>query len=170
MTKSLLLALAVLWLAAAEAPAQTVSKPAEPPLVIYDPAPAPAVVVRELYKVHRDGRGHVFEKQGRKHQQKFFDAKLAALLWKVLTETQEGELGNIDFDPLYNAQDTRIKNFRIGAGTVKGDAASVPVTFVNFDQKMRIDFRLVRTKGVWKISNILYGDGMDLLSILSAPM
>jgi hypothetical protein len=125
--------------------------------------------VRELYRVHRNGRGHVFEKQGRKLQQRFFDAKLAALLWKLLTETPEGEGGYLDFDPLYNAQDTQIKNFRVGAATVKGDVAGVAVTFVNFDQKVRIDFRLVRTKGVWKISNIVYGGGSDLVKILSEP-
>ena len=169
MKRFLILSLAVVSLAAAPAAAQAVKKPAEPPLVIND-TPAPDAVVRELYKVHRNGRGHVFEKQGRKLQQRFFDAKLAALLWKDLTETPEGELGHIDFDPLYNAQDTQIKNFRVGAANVKGNAASVPVTFVNFDQKVRIDFRLVLTKGAWKISNIDYGGGSDLVKILSEPM
>jgi hypothetical protein len=164
--KSLFISLALLSLAAATVPAQVVKKPAEPPLVIND-APAPAAVVRELYRVHRDGRGQVFERQGRRHQQKFFDERLAGLIWRELTETPEGEVGNLDFDPLFNAQDTQIKSFRVGAGVVRGDAASVPVTFVNFDQRVRIDFRLVRAKGVWKISNIVYGGGSDLLKILS---
>lgn len=161
------LSLVVLSLAAAAMPAQVVRKPAEPPLVINDPAPAPDAVVRALYKVHRDGRGHVFEKRGRRHQQRFFDARLAGLIWKDLTETPEGEPGRIDFDPLYNAQDAQIKNFRVGAASVRGDAASVPVTFVNYDQRVRIDFRLVRTKAGWKVSNIVYGDDSDLLKILS---
>ena len=167
MKKSLILALTVLSLAATAA-AQTVRKPAEPPLVINDPDPAE--VVRELYRVHRNGYGHVFERRGRRDQQKFFDAKLAGLIWKDLTETPEGELGRIDFDPLFNTQDAQIKNFRVGAGAVKGNTASVPVTFVNFDQKVKIDFRLVLVKGVWKISNIIYGGGSDLLKILSEPM
>ena len=169
MTKSLILSLAFITLAAAPAAAQAVRKPAEPPLVFND-TPLPDAVVRELYEAHRDGRGHVFEKQGRLLQRKFFDAKLAALLWKVLTETPEGEVGNLDFDPLYNAQDTQIKNFRVGPPLIKGYAASVPVTFVNFDQPVRIVFRLVRTNGVWKISNIVYGGGSDLVKILSEPM
>ena len=130
----------------------------------------PETVVKELYRVHRNGYGHVFEKQGRKQQQKFFDQKLAALIWKDLSETPEGELGNIDFDPLYNAQDTQIKNFRIGASTIKGNTATVPVTFMNFDQRVRIEFRLVNTKAGWKISNILYGGGMDFVQILSQPL
>ena len=130
----------------------------------------PETVVKELYRVHRNGYGHVFEKQGRKLQQKFFDQKLAALIWKDLTETPEGEVGNIDFDPLYNAQDTQIKNFRVGAGVVKGLTATVPVTFMNYDQKVKITFQLVKTGTGWKISNILYGDDSDFVKILSEPM
>ena len=165
MKKRLILALAALSLAASAAAAQTVSKPADPPLVINDPDPA--AVVRELYRVHRNGNGRVFERQGRRHQQKFFDARLAGLIWKDLTETPEGEPGRIGFDPLFNAQDARIKNFRVGAGVVKGNTAVVPVTFVNFEQRVRVNFRLVLVKGVWKISNIVYGDGSNLLAILS---
>jgi hypothetical protein len=130
----------------------------------------PETVVKELYRVHRNGYGHVFEKQGRKLQQKFFDQKLAALIWKDLTQTPEGEVGNLDFDPLYSAQDMKIKNFRVGASAVKGDTATVPVTFMNYDQKVRLEFRLVNTKTGWKVSNILYGGGSDLVQILSQPL
>lgn len=130
----------------------------------------PEAVVKELYRVHRNGRGHVFEKQGRKQQQKFFDQKLAALIWKNLSETPEGEVGNIDFDPLFNSQDAQIKNFRVGAADTNGNTATVPVTFMNYDQKVKITFRLVNTKAGWKVSNIDYGGGMDFVRILSQPM
>jgi hypothetical protein len=130
----------------------------------------PETAVRELYRVHRDGKGHVFEKQGRKLQQQFFDQKLAALIWKDITETPEGEVGHIDFDPLYNAQDMQIKNFRVGTAAVKGATATVPVTFMNYDQKVTIEFRLVNTKQGWKVANILYGGGSDLVQILSQPL
>lgn len=130
----------------------------------------PETVVKELYRVHRNGAGHVFEKRGRKLQQKFFDPGLAALIWKNLSETPEGEVGNIDFDPLFNAQDTQIKRFRIGAADTNGSSATVPVTFMNFDQKVRILFRLVNTKAGWKVSNIDYGGDSDLVRILSQPM
>lgn len=163
------LSLAVLSLAAA-APAQIVRKPAEPPLVINDPVPAPDAVVRELYKVHRDGLGRVFERQGRRLQLRFFDAKLAALLWKNLTEAPEGEAGRIDFDPLYNAQETQIKNFNVGAGSVEGDTATVPVTFLNFNKKVTITYRLVKTSAGWKISNIVYDEDSDFLKILTMPL
>ena len=130
----------------------------------------PDTIVKELYRVHRNGAGHVFEKQGRKLQQKFFDQKLAALIWKDITETPEGELGNLDFDPLYSAQDMQIKNFRVGASTIKENTATVPVTFMNFDQRVRLTFSLVNTKQGWKVSNIDYGGGSDLVQILSQPM
>ena len=127
-------------------------------------------VVKELYRVHRNGNGHVFERRGRKLQQKFFDQKLAALIWRDISETPEGELGNLDFDPLFSAQDMRIKNFRVGAADTNGSTATVPVTFMNYDQKVRIEFHLVNTKAGWKVSNIDYGGGSDLVQILSQPM
>jgi hypothetical protein len=130
----------------------------------------PETVVKELYRVHRNGRGYIFEKRGRKRQQQFFDQKLAALIWKNLTATPEGEVGNIDFDPLFNAQDMQIRNFRVGAADTNGKTATLPVTFLNFKQKVRNEFHLVNTKAGWKVSNIDYGDGMDFVQILSQPM
>jgi hypothetical protein len=133
-------------------------------------AGSPAAVVVELYRVHRNGDGPLFEKKGRKYQEKFFDGKLAGLIWKDLTETPEGEIGHIDFDPLFAAQDMKIRNLRVGAAVLKGDEAEVPVTFYNYEQKVKITFRLVNTKTGWKISNILYAEGPDFVKILSEPL
>lgn len=134
-------------------------------------APAtPDGVVRELYRVHRNGYGPLFEKKGRKYQQKFFDENLAGLIWKDLTETPQGEMGHIDFDPLFNSQDTKISNFRVGAPVVRGVEATVPVTFNNYDQRVKITFQLVNTPAGWKISNIVYGADSDFVKILSEPM
>lgn len=161
--KRLILSLAVISLAAAGAAAQTAKRPTAAP------ARSPEAVVRELYRIHRNGYGPLFEKRGRSYHEKFFDANLAGLIWKDLTETPKDEVGRLDFDPLFNAQDIQIKNFRVGAGAVEGDAAGVTVTFVNFDREVKIDFRLSRTKAGWKISNIVYGgdgQGSDLLKLL----
>ena len=133
-------------------------------------ASTPDAVVRELYRVHKNGYGHVFEKEGRKYQQRFFDKRLADLFWKELTETPEGEVGNLDFDPLFNAQDTKITNFRVGAPAIKGDSATVLVTFNNFGQPNKLTFRMHKTGPGWKVENILYsgnGDDSDLIKILS---
>ncbi|MDQ3918484.1 MAG: YbjP/YqhG family protein [Acidobacteriota bacterium] len=133
-------------------------------------AGTPDAVVRELYRVHRNGYGHVFEKEGRKYQQKFFDKQLADLIWKDLTETPEGDVGNLDFDPLFNAQDTKITNFRVGAPAINGDRADVPVTFNNFGKPNKLAFRMHKTSEGWKVENIFYhgnGDDFDLIKILS---
>lgn len=135
-------------------------------------AGTPDAVVRELYRVHRNGYGHVFEKEGRKYQQKFFDKQLADLIWKDLTQTPEGDVGNLDFDPLFNAQDTKITNFRVGAPALNGERANVLVTFNNFGQPNKLTFRMHKTDAGWKVENIFYhgnGDDFDLIKILSAP-
>lgn len=135
-------------------------------------AATPDAVVRDLYRVHRNGYGHVFEKEGRKYQQRFFDKQLADLIWKDLTQTPEGDVGNLDFDPLFNAQDTKITNFRVGAPAVNGDRANVLVTFNNFGQPNKLTFRMHKTSEGWKVENIFYhgnGDDFDLVKILSTP-
>ena len=133
-------------------------------------APTPDAVVRDLYRLHRKGYGHVFVKEGRKLQQRFFDENLANLLWKDLTETPQDEVGHLDFDPLYNAQDIRITRFRVGAAALEGDKATVPVTFQNFDRKENLKFLMTKTASGWKVSNIDYGEGFNLLKILTEPL
>lgn len=130
---------------------------------------SPDSVVRDLYRIHNDGRGHVFEAKGKKYIYKFFDQKLADLIWKNLSETPEGEVGNLDFDPLYNAQDTKITNFQIGKPVVAGSESTVVVSFRNFNQRTTIKFETVKGKDGWKISNVVYGGDSDLIKILSAP-
>ncbi len=131
---------------------------------------SPDAVVSELYRIHRKGYGHVFVKEGRKLQQRFFDENLAGLIWKDLTETPQDEVGRLDFDPLYNAQDIHVTSFRVGAPAVEGDHATVLVTFNNYDRKENLKFLMVKTATGWKISNIDYGEGSTLLKILTEPM
>ena len=133
-------------------------------------AASPDAVVRELYRVHRKGYGHVFAREGRKLQQRFFDENLARLIWKDLTETPQDEVGRLDFDPLYNAQDMHITGFRIGAPALEGDKAVVHVTFSNYDRKENLNFVMVKTPSGWKISNIDSGSDSDLLKILTEPI
>jgi len=131
-------------------------------------ANSPDGVVRELYRVHNNGRGHVFDRKGKKYIYKFFDQKLADLLWKDITETPEGEVGNLDFDPLYNAQDTEIKNFAVGRADIKGETGVVPVTFTNFGGKVSIKFNVKLVNGNWKIDDINYGEIGTLSKILKS--
>jgi len=129
----------------------------------------PASVIRELYRVHNDGRGHVFDAKGKTHLYRFFDQKLADLIWKTITETPEGEVGNLDFDPLYNAQDTQIANFQIGRPVVKGDTATVLVSFRNFGTRTKISFAMHKSEAGWRVSNVDYGKDTNLVKLLSQP-
>jgi hypothetical protein len=133
------------------------------------PTNSPDRVIRELYRVHNNGRGGVFEAKGKKYIYKFFDQKLADLIWRDITETPEGEVGNLDFDPLYNAQDTRITNFQIGKPVVEGDTSTVIVSFRNFGQRTTVKFEMHNGKEGWKIENVVYGDKTDLVKLLSPP-
>ena len=128
---------------------------------------SPDSVVRELYRVHKNGRGGVFEAKGKKYIYKFFDQKLADLIWKDITETPEGEVGSLDFDPLYNAQDTGITNFQIAKPVTEGDKSTVLVSFRNFGKRTRIKFEMHNGKEGWRIKNVIYSDKSDLVKILS---
>jgi hypothetical protein len=126
---------------------------------------AAAAVVADLYKQHDAKKSPFFQTKNRALVDKFFTKPLADLIWKDANNSS-GEVGAIDGDPLYNAQDTEIRNFAVGKAAVKGEAATVPVTFTNYGQKVTVNFALKRVGAAWKIDNILYGSGDSLLKWL----
>ena len=128
---------------------------------------SPDGVVRELYRVHHNGKGGVFEAKGKKYIYKYFDQKLADLIWKDISETPEGDVGNLDFDPLYNAQDTQITNFLVGKPLTKDEESTVLVTFRIFGQGTSIKFEIHHSPEGWRIKNVIYGNKSDLVTLLS---
>lgn len=128
------------------------------------PRPSPETVVANLYRQHKRATPF-FQTRSRALLDKYFDKQLADLLWKD-ANTNRDEVGPLDGDPLYNAQDTQIKNFVIAKGVVSDRTAQVRVSFVNFDRKEEIVFDLVSTAAGWKIANLTYGDGTTLVGIL----
>ena len=122
----------------------------------------PDALVRDLYKTHDKDNGAILDGKSRKLIDKYFDKTLADSLWKDLT-THKDEVGVLDFDPFYNAQDVQIKNLKVGEPKIEGDKANVPVTFQNFDRKETLNYALVRRNAAWKISDIKYTDGTSLL-------
>ncbi|MFL6210531.1 MAG: hypothetical protein ACJ74W_16870 [Pyrinomonadaceae bacterium] len=133
------------------------------------PANTPDALVRDLYRVHNNGRGPVFQPTGKRYWAKYFDDTLAGLLRKALTESSPDEVGPLDFDPLYNAQDTKITNFQVGQPKITQDQATVIVSFRNFGQMVKITFRLRNMAAGWRIANVDYGADSDLVKILSVP-
>jgi hypothetical protein len=134
---------------------------------------SPGTLVTELYRQSARKRSPFFQTRSRALVNKYFEKDLGDLIWKDSIRSK-GEVGAIDGDPLYNAQDTEIKHFMIHKPDfmkgVAGDEAEVKVTFENFGAKKEIIFMLRRATGPWgwKISNIKYDDGADLLGILKS--
>jgi hypothetical protein len=128
---------------------------------------SPNALVTELYRQTGKNRSPFFQTKSRALVDKYFEKHLGDLIWKDAI-TSKGEVGALDGDPLYNAQDTEIKNFVVHKPTVANGTAEVKVSFENFGKKQEIVFLLSSKNKTssWKITNIKYDDGSDLLGIL----
>jgi hypothetical protein len=122
---------------------------------------SPNALVADLYRVHNQKHSPFFQTSSRALLDKYFEKGLADMIWKDAVKSK-GEVGAIDGDPLYDAQDMEIKNFAIGKPTYADGNAKVSVTFENLGQKMTIIFVLVNGRGGWRIRDIEYGEGRTL--------
>ena len=128
------------------------------------PAKTPESLVTELYQAQKQKRGPFFQRRSRALVDKYFAKSLADLIWKD-ARTSKGEVGVIDGDPLYDAQDMEIKKFAIGKSVSEtAGKAKVPVTFENFGEKKTITFNLIKGPTGWRIDDIDYGGGRTLRS------
>jgi hypothetical protein len=118
-------------------------------------------LVADLYKQHDAEKGP-FRERRRAVIDKYFAKPLADMIWKN-EQRPEGEMGAIDADPLYDAQDTQIKKFNVGKAVIDGSKATVTVTFENFGEKKKLQYMMVREGDAWKISDIKYPGGHTLL-------
>ncbi|MEP6923933.1 MAG: DUF3828 domain-containing protein, partial [Pyrinomonadaceae bacterium] len=116
---------------------------------------APDALIKDLYKVHGQNNDRILQGKSRTLLDKYFDKNLADLIWKDLT-THTDEVGVIDFDPFYNAQDMKIKNLLVARPKIVKGKATVAVSFTNFGKKELITYMLVKQKTTWKISDIKY--------------
>src|SRR5437762_9259462 len=123
---------------------------------------SPGALVADLYKAHRRKRSPFFQTRSRALLYKYFEKSLADMIWKDAVSSK-GEVGVIDGDPLYDAQDMDIKNFAIGKAVFEDGKARLTVSFDNFGQKQSIIFVLVNGRSGWLISDIDYGKGRTLV-------
>ncbi len=128
-------------------------------------AAAIAALVADLYKQHDAKKSPFFQTKNRQLVDKYFTKPFADLIWKDANNSS-GEVGAIDGDPLYNAQDMEIKGFAIGKAVVNGNDAKLPVTFTNFGEKKTINYSLKLENNAWKIDNIFYSDADSLMKWL----
>ena len=121
----------------------------------------PDTVVANLY---RAAAAKSVAEMSQTQLRKYFDEGLADDIWKAA----RGEEG-LGFDLLYHAQDTRIRNFRIGKYEGGGRFWGwVTVSFTNFGERQKIAFKLTSATGGagWRIADISYKDGSTLTQIL----
>ena len=126
---------------------------------------AAEALVADLYKQHDANKSPFFQTKSRALVDKYFTKATADLIWKDATSSK-GEVGALDGDPLYAAQDTDIKNFAVGRAEVKGDNATVPVTFTNFGEKKTIKFLLKKVAAAWKIDDIIWPEGDSMVKVI----
>src|SRR2546421_12625171 len=126
---------------------------------------SPGALVADLYKAHRRKRSPFFQTRSRALLYKYFEKSLADMIWKDAVSSK-GEVGAIDGDPLYDAQDMEIKKFAIAKPRNEAGQALVDATFENFGQPKKITFRLAKGLGGWRIRDISYGEGPTLLGEL----
>jgi hypothetical protein len=125
----------------------------------------PEQAVDALYKQHKR-QSPFFQTRSRALVDRYFDKELADLIWNI--PNTPGEVGPLDGDPLYNAQDMEIRDFVIHKAKVTGATATVLVTFTNLAKKQEVKFLLASRKSGWKITNIKYDDGTDLIGIIKS--
>jgi hypothetical protein len=125
----------------------------------------PEQVVADLYRQHKK-QSPFFQNKSRSLVDRYFDKELADLIWHM--PNLPDEVGPLDGDPLYNAQDMEIKSFVIHQPTMTNGRATVLVTFTNIGKKQEVKFLLASRQSGWKITNIKYDDGTDLIGILKS--
>ena len=126
---------------------------------------SPNALVADLYREHNRKHSPFFQTRSRALLNKYFEKGLADMIWKDAV-TSKGEVGALDGDPLYDAQDLELKKFAIGKPSYESGKAKVSVTFENFGKPKSFVFTLVNGRSGWKINNIEYGEGRSLRGYL----
>ena len=129
----------------------------------------PDAIVENLYKAHKASAGPFNQTKNRALVDRYFMKDLADMIWKDAV-TAKGEVGALEFDPLFGSQDPQISDFKIlksgwtaDAKFTAADKASVQVTFKNAGQKETVLFVFDQDETkTWKIYDIRYPDGTSL--------
>lgn len=125
----------------------------------------PGEVVAELYQAHRSARDPLDHTE---LLSRYFHPTLLRLYLNDKREAK-GEVGRLDGDPLYNAQEVEITDFKISAPQMDRGEARVTVLFKNLRKPVRVVYVLSATHEGWRINDIRYDDGSSLKRILQGP-
>jgi len=128
---------------------------------------SPEDFIRSLYQFHQPGKETPDWFGDKNTLSKYFDKELTDLFLKddECAKREEG-VCNLDFDPIYNAQDfdKETTNLKIAAVADQHDWFSV--TFTNLGTRTLV-YKLTNTPEGWRVSDIKYPEGASLKDILS---
>lgn len=130
------------------------------------PNDSPQALLRELYRVHAEGDGPLLRSEGRAERRVLFTESLVLALEGEIHRPDPEELGNLDFDPFYNAQETELGAMDIAVAKVSGNATVALVRFDNGGDPIEIAYRVVLDGEAWRIDDIEYGEGRTLRKTL----
>ena len=127
---------------------------------------APRDLVAQLYQAQKSKHNPLAETR---LLGQYFDAPLLKLYQRDEREAK-GEVGRLDGDPLYDAQDLEITDFNISPAETAGAETNVTVRFQNMHKPHHIVYLLTHTPEGWRISDIRYDRGSSLKKILQADL
>ncbi len=129
--------------------------------------PSPEDFIRSLYGFHQPGKDTPDWFGDEQTLSKYFDKELTALFMKD-AECAKREQGvcNLDFDPIYDAQDFEEKTTNLQIAAVEDQPDSFKVTFTNLGRRTLV-YRLTNSPSGWRISDIKYAEGPSLKELLS---
>jgi hypothetical protein len=135
----------------------------------------PIQIVRQLYQTFAweailapsELDNATFIDQPRNILEKYLDSNLAYLIIKDrnCSKTEKG-ICNLDFCPLWASQDPAARDLEISNDKTIG-AVKVSFIYPGNNQKINIQYKLVKTTKGWQITDIVYEDGSSLLDILN---
>lgn len=96
----------------------------------------------------------------------YFSDELVSLIMKDREYVKEThELGNLNFDPIFASQDPSADDLKISS-VDKSDMVHVQYVCPYNQKQIKLDFKVERTTHGWRISDIVYENGVSLKKIL----
>jgi Protein of unknown function (DUF3828) len=120
----------------------------------------PVGIINAIYaRVAKGDGGGTFVIETKAAKAKYLSKSLVTLWAKADANTQKGDVGPIDFDPVTNSQDPDVKSFKVEAEKVEADKAVIAVTITGRAARAKpsdaiVRYNFVREDGKWKIDDI----------------
>ena len=131
---------------------------------------SPEDFIRSVYRFHQPWGKQASWFDDKRTLSKYFDKELTSLFMKD-DECKKREQGicNLDFDPIYDAQDFDEKTTDLQIAAVVGQPDLFNVTLNNLGTRTLV-YRLTNTASGWRIGDIKYPEGPSLKEILSSEI